>query len=118
MEYEDELQNKTVFGYLREWQSLIKELSEKEIALIEWKELYEIKADKILENAKKQKQETGEDIIKTIYGGNNDKTRKKYVKDQLTEWDKNIFELELSIDWINRRISFIKHYVKFMCKED
>ena len=80
--------------------------------------MYEIKADKILENAKKQKQETGEDIIKTIYGGNNDKTRKKYVKDQLTEWDKNIFELELSNDWINRRISFIKHYVKFMCKED
>ena len=48
MTYEDELQNKTVFGYLREWQSLIKELSEKEIALIEWKELYTIKAEEII----------------------------------------------------------------------
>lgn len=108
MQYEDELQNKTVFGYLREWKSLIKELSEKELALIEWKELYEIKADEIIQNTD----------FKQLYGANNQKVRDNHIKHELSDWNKNIQDLKISIDWINRRISFIKHYVKFMCKED
>lgn len=108
MQYEDELKPKTVNEYFTEWQSLIKELSEKEIALIEWKELYIIKADEIIQNTD----------FKAIYGANNQKVRDNHIKNELSDWNKNIQDLKISIDWINRRISFIKHYVKFMCKED
>lgn len=102
--------------YLNEWESLINELSNKEEALIKWKQVYEIKSDSLIEEAKKTKTETGKDIIKDTYGGNNDKTRKKYVKDQLKDWDNTIQGLELSIDWIGRRISFLRTLIQYKTK--
>lgn len=102
--------------YLNEWESLINELSLKEEAIIKWKTVYEIKSDALIEDAKKVKEETGKDPIKELYGGNNDKTRKKYVKDQLKDWDKNITDLELSIDWISRRISFLRTLIQYKTK--
>lgn len=99
--------------YLKEWEQLITELSQKEQVVIEWRETYQIKSDALLDEARKIKDETGKDIIKETYGGNNDKTRKLYVKEQLLDWDKNIQDLELSIDWIKRRISFIKALVQY-----
>ena len=78
------------------------ELSEKEVALYEWKEVYQIKAMEI-ENTVD---------FKAIYGKNNADVRKQHIKQELGEWDKNIRELETSINWISRRISFLRELVK------
>lgn len=50
-----------VNDYLKEWEDLINELSEKELALIEWKQVYEIKAQSIED----------ETDFKALYGRNN-----------------------------------------------
>ena len=68
-----------------EWSNLISELSRKEIELYKKKEDYEAASEKILEDAAREKAENDNDIIKAKYGGNNDKTRKKYVKDSLAK---------------------------------
>ena len=99
--------------YFKEWEQLVNELSQKEQAVIEWEETYEIKSDSLLAEARRIKDETGKDIIKETYGGNNDRTRELYVKEQLLDWNKNIQDLELSIDWIKRRISFIKALAQY-----
>lgn len=94
-----------------EWDNLIRELSQKERALYYKKENYEVLSEEILKEAAKKLAETGEDIIKTKYGGNNDKTRKKYVKDSLAFEKSEIKKLEFSIDYLKRRISYLKGLV-------
>ena len=94
-----------------EWSNLINELSRKEIKLHKCKEAYQIKSDKLLADAKKHLDETGEDIIKSAYGGNNDKTRKQFVKDSLVKEDKEIKDLDFSIKYISRRLSYLKKLV-------
>ena len=89
---------------LGEWETLINELSSKEVALYEWKEVYSIKALEI-ENTVD---------FKSIYGKNNADVRKQHIKMELGEWDKNIHDLETSINWISRRISFLRELIK--CK--
>ena len=89
---------------LSEWEGLVNELSEKEIALYEWKEVYQIKAMEI-ENTVD---------FKALYGKNNADVRKQHVKMELGEWDKTIHELEVSVAWITRRISFLRELIK--CK--
>lgn len=89
--------------YLNEWDNLINELSEKELALIQWKEVYRIKEESILNNTD----------FKALYGANNDKVRRNHVKNALMEWDRTIQDLELSINWIKMRISFIKGLVDY-----
>ena len=91
-------------SYLREWESLINELSEKELALIEWKEIYEIKANEIIEHTD----------FKELYGANNQKVRDNHVRNELSDWYDIIKELEFSIAYIERRISFLRELVK--CK--
>ena len=81
-----------------EWEQLIEELSQKEQAYIEWKEVYRIKEEEILNTVN----------FKELYGANNEKVRRNHVKNALKQYDDNIVELELSIDWIKRRISFLK----------
>ena len=88
--------------YLNEWEDLINELSEKEIALYKWKQVYEIKAMEIENNTD----------FKALYGKNNADVRKQHIKNELSEWHKTIKELEFSIDWIARRISFLREMVK------
>ena len=89
---------------LSEWEGLVNELSEKEIALYEWKEVYQIKAMEI-ENTTD---------FKALYGKNNADVRKQHVKMELGEWDKTITDLQFSIDWISRRISFLRELIR--CK--
>ena len=89
--------------YLQEWEKLVNELSEKELAYLEWKEIYRIKEEEILNNTD----------FKALYGANNDKVRRNHVKNALMEYDRTIQDLELSIDWIKRRISFIKGLVDY-----
>lgn len=108
---EDTSIDDNVLDNLCEWGSLVTELSQKEIQLHNKKEAYELSSEKLLEDAAKKKQETDVDIIKDKYGGNNDKTRKKYVKDSLIVEAKEIKELEFSIDYCRRRISYLKQLV-------
>lgn len=93
--------NSDVMDNLTEWSKLITELSEKEIALYKWKEIYSIKSLEI-ENTTD---------FKTIYSKNNDKIRKEHIKNELSDWHANIKELEFSIDWISHRISFLKQLI-------
>ena len=90
--------------YLREWEELVNELSEKEIALFKWKEVYEIRAMEIENNTD----------FKELYGKNNEKVRKEHVKNELADWHYIIKDLEFSISYISRRISFLRELVK--CK--
>ena len=87
---------------LNEWETLINELSSKEVALYEWKEVYSIRAMEI-ENTVD---------FKSIYGKNNADVRRMHVKQELGEWDKTIHELETSVNWIGRRISFLRELIK------
>lgn len=89
--------------YLQEWEKLINELSEKELALIEWKNVYRIKEEEILNNTD----------FKALYGANNEKVRRNHVKNELADWDNIIIDLQLSIDYITRRISFLKGLVNY-----
>ena len=90
--------------YLREWDNLIEELSEKEIALFKWREVYEIKANEIIEHTD----------FKALYGANNQKVRDNHVRNELSDWYTIIKDLEFSINYIERRISFLRELIK--CK--
>ena len=94
--------NIKVLELLSEWEDLVDELTEKEIALFKWKEIYNIKALEIENNTD----------FKSLYGKNNEKIRKEHIKNELSEWHYNIKDLEFSIDWISRRISLLRETVK------
>lgn len=89
--------------YLTEWNDLINELSEKELALIEWRNVYEIKAQEIEENTD----------FKELYGRNNADVRKNHVKNELRDWYIIITDLEISISWISRRINFLRELCRY-----
>lgn len=97
-----EVEIKGLIDNLKEWETLIEELSSKEKALLEWKELYQVHSDKII----------AETDFKSLYGKNNDKVRKEHVKKELSTWYDTIKDLEFSIDWINRRISFLRELIR------
>ena len=90
--------------YLRQWDELIEELSQKEIALFQWKQVYEIKANEIIEHTD----------FKELYGANNQKVRDNHVRNELSDWYDIIKDLEFSISYIERRISFLRELIK--CK--
>ena len=94
--------NIEVLELLTEWEDLVDELTEKEIALFKWKEIYNIKSLEIENNTD----------FKSLYGKNNEKIRKEHIKNELSEWHYNIKDLEFSIDWISRRISLLRETVK------
>ena len=94
-----------------EWSNLIMDLSNKEKKFYRLKNEYKSKSDKLLEEARKLKEETEEDIIKKRYGGNNDKTRAKYVKESLAEENKQLKELEFDIEYLKRRLPYLKGLV-------
>lgn len=103
--------NDPVMDNLTEWSGLVTELSQNEIELHNKKEDYNVSSEKLLEDAAKEKAETDYDVIKEKYGGNNDKTRKKYVKDVLADEAMELKQLEWGIDYIKRRISFLKQLI-------
>ena len=90
--------------YLRQWDEYIEELSQKEIALFEWKTIYEVKANEIIEHTD----------FKALYGANNQKVRENHIRNELSDWYDIITDLEFSINYITRRISFLRELVK--CK--
>lgn len=101
-----------VMDNLSEWSSLITELCAKEVELSEAKATYQSLSDNLLEDARTIKEETEHDIIKAKYGGNNDKTRKKYVEETLVEEHEAIVEIDKRIDYIKRRVPFLKSLIR------
>ena len=90
-------------GDLMEWKQLVDELSRKEVLLYGKKTAYQQKADEII----------AETNFKELYGANNQKVRDNHVRTVLaTDWE-TIKALEFSIDWINRRISFLRELCKW-----
>ena len=82
----------------KEWETLLDELTHNERALYEWRTLYNAKSEEILANTN----------FNEIYGKNNEKVRKEHVKKELIDWYNTIKELEFTIDYQIRRISFLK----------
>ena len=109
---EDSSFDDNVISNLREWSSLITELCAKEIELSEAKEEYQGLSLALLEEARTIKEENEHDIIKAKYGGNNDKTRKKYVEETLVDEHEAIVKLERRIDYIKRRVPFLKSLIR------
>lgn len=95
----------------KEWNKIITRLNKNGRRLIEIKETYETESEKILNNARQIKEETEKDIIKEKYGGNNDKIRKKYVEEQLSDLLDEKKELELRNADDNRKISYLTRLI-------
>ena len=87
---------------LYEYSSLIEELSTKEIKLFKLKEEYQTESDKII----------AETDFKELYGKNNAEVRKNHVKEELKGWYLEIKDLEFSIDYISRRIGYLKELIR------
>ena len=83
-----------------EWDKAIKELSQKEKKLLHVKDEYSQKKFNI----------KYVDVIdfKKLYGRANDDTREHHIKITLKELIDEKNELELRVDYLNRRISFLK----------
>ena len=94
-----------------QWDTLINRINKISRRLIEIEEEYETKSEQLLSEARTIKDNDGKDIIKEKYGGNNDKTRKKYIEEQLSELIDEKQELKLQKDEDNRRISFLKRLI-------
>lgn len=98
---------------LVEWNELLTWLSKSNRRLAEIKNEYEIRSEKLLANARKVKEDKDIDIIKNLYGGNNDKTRKQYVKDTLKGLTDEENELKRYTAEDGRRISFLKELIRY-----
>lgn len=87
---------------LCEWEDLVEDLTEKEIEYYYCKERYQSKADVII----------AETDFKALYGANNQKVRDNHVKNELSKDHLHLKNLEFSIDWLNRRISFLRELIR------
>ena len=86
-----------------EWYNLISELSKKEEELYFKKEEYNQREFEIVFQS---------DIdFKGLYGSTAEKVRKQHAKTELKELDKEIKGLELSVDYLKRRLSYLKGLV-------
>ena len=86
---------------LIEWNELINELSKKGISLYKLKMDYEKKSEEIVATTN----------FKELYGANNQKVRDNHVKTVLAKDYETIKALEFSVDWITRRISFLRELI-------
>ena len=91
----------TVAKDLWEWSNLITELSEKELKLLILKTDFNEREYDILTTFDFKKE----------FGKDNDKVRKGYIREQYKDLLENIEDLELSIDYLKRRISFLKQLI-------
>lgn len=92
-------ESKTIDDYFKEWEKYIRELSEKEIDLINLKETYAEQEQEILSNTD----------FKELYGANNDKVRKNHIKKELKSLEDAKNDLIVSIEYLKRRIDFVKN---------
>ena len=89
---------------LNEWTGLITELSANEEKLIALKEEYATKEFEIVFVS---------DIdFKGLYGSTAEKVRKQHASNELKPLKDKINDLELSIDYLKRRITFLKDLIR------
>ena len=93
----------TIQDLIVEWEELIEELSEKEIGLLHLK-------NKIFE---KEQIVINETDFKAVYGKNNADVRKNHLLSLMKTDYETRDNLELSIDYLKRRISFLRELVKW-----
>ena len=86
-----------------EWESLVAELSNKEVELLKLKEFIAVKSFEI-------EQETD---FKALYGKNNADVRKHHIKTELADVYDDVTGLELSINWIKSYIPLLKEVLKY-----
>ena len=98
---EDTSISDSVMVNIGEWSSLVTELSSKEVELFHKKETYNALSEEIIQCTD----------FKTLYGKNNESIRKTHVKETLVDEYKEIKDLEFSIDYISRRISYLKSLI-------
>lgn len=91
----------SVFDNLSEWSSLVTELSSKEIDLHYLKEDIFKKEQDIIEKTD----------FNNLYGANNKDVRKKHLDGIMAEDYKKKKDLEFSIDYLGRRISYLKSLI-------
>ena len=87
---------------LEEWEDLVLELSQKEVEYFKLKEYYESESHHL---------ETTVDF-KELYGKNNADVRKHHIKVELSDVYDKMKDLEFSIDYITRRISYLKELIR------
>lgn len=87
---------------LNEWSKLITELTVKEKRLTELKDIIFEKEQHII----------NETDFKKTYGKNNADVRKLHLKRLMKNEYLERKELELSIDWINRRVTYLKELIR------
>jgi len=92
--------------YFREYDERLDWLKATSERLVEIDREYEEKSPKILQEAI----ENGVDF-KALYGGNTEKTRKKYVDEQLSDLILEKERLKLFKEDDNRRLGFIKRLI-------
>ena len=109
--YEETVNTINMYYDFIQWDTLINRINKISRRLIEIEEEYETKSEQLLTEARTIKDNDGKDIIKEKYGGNNDKTRKKYVEETLKELTDEKQELKLQKEEDNRRISFLKRVI-------
>lgn len=90
----------------KEWNKIITRLNKNGRRLIEIKETYQLESVRILEEAREIKVD-----FKALYGGNNEKTRKQYVDEQLSDLLDEKKELELRNADDNRKISYLTRLI-------
>jgi hypothetical protein len=88
-----------------EWESLVAELSNKEVSLYNLKEAYLIAEQKII----------NETDFKELYGKNNEKVRTNHVKNELSDMVSEMKSLEFGINWIRNYIPLLREVLR--CKE-
>lgn len=92
---------KNVEEISQEWENLIIELSDKEVDYYNLKEKYNGLSENIIASTD----------FKELYGKNNETVRKNHVKNELSDIVSELKTLEFSIDYIKRRISFLKQLI-------
>ena len=92
-------------GYdLEEWTKMITELGDKEVELKELKEEYATREFEIVYMS---------DIdFKSLYGSTSEKVRKQHASDELKVYKHRIDDLEFCVNYLTRRIVFLKELIR------
>ena len=92
-------------GYdLEEWTRMITELCDKEVELKELKEEYATKEFEIVYMSNID--------FKSLYGSTSEKVRKQHASDELKVYKHRIDDLEFCVNYLTRRIMFLKELIR------
>ena len=98
-EFNTQKEPKSIEDFFNEWEKAINEIKDKSVELINLKESYNQMEQDIVENTD----------FKELYGANNQKVRDNHVRNELKDMVDAKHDLELRIEYLKRRIDFIKN---------